>query len=136
MHCWPCFEFWVLFCNGCWCSCCQIITYVSLIECLLSGASQPTSRPARWDEFVCFFFVSWISEIVPQFTKHYTRNDLRLVFHLGICFVMVFNVFVWFCSQSITCVSLNRFVLLVFHVIVQSLLFVCFLLFFHVFWCF
>ena len=102
------FNLWVVFCNVFLRFCCQIITYVRLIAFLLSGASQPTSRPARWDElpFFCFLLFMVFKKLL-YFTKHYTRNDLMLVFNFGICFEMVCPVFCWFCFQILMYVSLN-----------------------------
>ena len=97
------FSFWICVVMFFWafnCFCCQIITYVNLNEIPVSGASQPTSRPARWDKlagcfvFHVFHFVFHGFQIsLLDFTKHYTRNDLRLVFNFGICCVMVFLCF-------------------------------------------
>ena len=54
--------FWDRFCNGFGCFYCQIMTCVSLNEFLLSGGSQPTSRPARGDELAGSDVFVWFAE--------------------------------------------------------------------------
>ena len=83
-----CFSFLALFCNGCLCFCCQIITYVSLNEFLVWGASQPTSRPARWDELVGWVFCVFHGfDICLEFYKTLHCGMTWLVFFC-FCFVL------------------------------------------------
>ena len=84
-------------------------------HCCQEPASRPVNQPDGMSwlfELFCFFlFCSFhgFQKSLLKFTKHYTRTDLRFVFHFGICFVMVFDAFNCFCCQIITYVSLNEF---------------------------
>ena len=87
--------------------------YVCKLHWIVAVRSQPADQSTSqmgWAA-LCFFCFSWFQKSLLNFTNRYTRYDLMLVFNFWICFVMVFYVFVLFCSQINTYVSLNAFVL-------------------------